>query len=374
MDAEPPPASVPEPSATDKKEEPDTPEEEEKGGEEQDDNVEPSEDAAGGSSQPPNPTHVDAEGRPLSAYEIARLERIRRNKEYLQRLGLDGHRPKPERRASADGRPKKKKPPPPMSPQKRSARRAARKTIDYTEPSASVADLLRDKKAGAKPKPPKKERKTKDPAERMELFIFHEFKRVRGEKTSILKQADRDKRAADKEVRFWEKQVERADQRQQRRLEATTFKDEQREQLGVTIKELMQQVDSRLPELLEAAEQYDEEFEVSKVKPCVGRNLWPNLTCFILQAEERAREREQKRAEAEYKLKTLDALDRFPRAIKVSWLETAVDGDDATLTLLCTGQHLAIEYCLAAKNPQRCASTATKPTWCARSRCVGRVY
>jgi hypothetical protein len=241
---------------------------------------------------------LDDEGLPISEYERERLERIERNKAYLQQLGLHEVQP------VSKPRPKKKEPPEVPRAKSRFSSRATTKTvISYTEPSLSVAALVKQEKIKKEPKEKKPPKEPKPPKEkkaaqpRMERAIYDEFQRINKHKKQVLKQVERDVKAAEKEIKFWTKRTEMLDRREQRKTESTTREnlvEQEREILGgISKRELLQQFDSRMDEIAALAEKYDEEFE----------------------AEELARERKLQRMETEAKNKTLDALDRFPKAL-----------------------------------------------------------
>lgn len=231
----------------------------------------------GGDAKPAATTtiRVDADGRELSEYEIQRLERIHRNRQYLARLGLEstegrgllGRGKKP----SAQSKKKSKAQPEPVQ-QRLSLR--AKKSIDYSEPSVSVASLLRQRDQEEKPvhverKPQSGRKRRRDHSERMEKFIYSEFQSLKGHKNQVLKQAERDVRWAEKEVKFWSQRAEKDEMREQRKQETITFREEEKEQLGgFTMRELLRDAVDRADELAAAADRYDEEFEVSQLEDC----------------------------------------------------------------------------------------------------------
>ena len=231
------------------------------------------------------------DGRELSDYEKLRLERIRRNREYLSQLGLEGSMPKkqapPSRKKRKEQQQQQQQHP--TAPQRSSSR--SRKTVNYTEPSVSVAQLLRDSKkllpaaksASSAPSSangvatitakPKKESKPRAPRgtntklmHRMERFIYNEFNSIKAHKKRTLKDAERNTRLAEKEVSYWTKRAsiwERQQERQRAAAAAKQAAEQERADLGGTVRELMQDIDRRMPELLAAVSEYDEVFEVS---------------------------------------------------------------------------------------------------------------
>jgi hypothetical protein len=254
------------------------------------------------------------DGHELSEYERLRLERIQRNQAYLQQLGLEKIKPdKPK------ARPKKKEQQEPLV-KSRFSSRAIKKTVSYAEPSLSVAALVRQQKenkeakaaskpqeqqetaSSKEPKPvkEKKVRKEKHRSIRMERTVYDEFQRINKHKKQVLKYMERDVRQAEKEVKFWTKRADMLERKEHRKLEAASrLQQAEQERLllaGFSKRELLQEVDGRMEEIVALADKYDDEFE----------------------AEERVRERQIQRVEIEAKNKTLDALDRFPKALQDS--------------------------------------------------------
>jgi hypothetical protein len=133
-----------------------------------------------------------------------------------------------------------------------------------TMATETVAAASTEKTEAAPASPAKKKRKT---AERMEQFIYREFGRIKSGKNQSLKQAERNVRAAEKEVKYWGKLVTVWEKQQQRKLEAEKQKQEeelQRELLGgKSLKEFLQEIDSRMPEIQEAVKSYDDSLQVS---------------------------------------------------------------------------------------------------------------
>jgi hypothetical protein len=268
--------------------------------------------------------YLDEEGRPLSAYEILRLERIKRNREKLAQLGLGQEKVDQGvlgGGAGADGDAKKSKPARPRKseeavPQRARSSRASKKNLNYAEPSISVRALLKKagesddeetrKPSGVKPSkdttapvpaedttaPVPSERKRKWDQDRLPQDIYREFKRIRSYKRDLLIEAQRAVRSADKEIRYWTKRV---DQYQKTFLRKKDETDEKLALGGITSRELLQIVDVKAPEIQEAVRNYEE----------------------FLYADQREHQRAAKQKEAEEKMKLMDALVRFPKALKV---------------------------------------------------------
>jgi hypothetical protein len=243
----------------------------------QDDQEENSDD--GGNNGRAGASGASPDGRQLSEYELLRQERIKRNKQYLAALGLEGT--SANGGAKASGKPIKRKRKRVSPSQKRSSlSRRTKESVNYTEPPASVASLLRkvenndqEKKKGRPPKLPS-ERKTKDPIDRLEKFVFLEFKSIKAHKRQVLVQAEKNLGKASKEVKYWKKRAEVFERRQQRKLDRKLeqakiikrLEDERRQLGGGTAKELLQDIDNRMPDILSAVARYDAIFEVRLVQ------------------------------------------------------------------------------------------------------------
>jgi hypothetical protein len=199
----------------------------------------------------------DPEDRELSEYELLRLERIKRNREYLSALGLEDVRRTPVRR-----RRRKKSELPQPTGKKRSSGRVT-KSVNYAAPRQR---RVRGSGRAEKPTNEKKETTPKRENHIMERFIYREFARVRGQKNHNLKRAEKTVRVAKKEVAYWKKHGRVWERQEERRLEKERIRKLQEEERasfgGGTLKELLQDIDQRMPVLISAASQYDEIFEV----------------------------------------------------------------------------------------------------------------
>jgi hypothetical protein len=219
------------------------------------------------------------DGRQLSDYELLRLERIKRNKQYLSALGLEGTSANGGVKAS--GKPVKRKRKKVSPSQKRSSlSRRTKESVSYAEPPAGVASLIRtvnkkeEEKVKDRPPKPPSERKSKDPLDRLEKFVFLEFKSIKAHKRQVLNQAEKNLAKASKEVKFWRKGAEVFERRQQRKLDRKLeqakiikhIQDERRQLGGGTAKELLKDIDSRMPDILSAVARYDAKLEVCLVE------------------------------------------------------------------------------------------------------------
>jgi len=218
----------------------------------------------------------------LSEYERMRLERIQRNREYLARLGLEGKEGEGVLGRGGNKKRKKKKkvddqkppPEPTRSVPSRSSKTKARESISAPEPT--IQSLIVKKKK-SKPK--------KDVNNRMDKWIHQEFRRLQGRKTQALKQAERDVRAAQREIKYWT--VLRDKKRNKSTTTDNTRKMYQTEKallLGRTSRQFLREVDQRANELIEACELYDDEFNAMDRKveletKRVARENEENLLC-----------------------------------------------------------------------------------------------
>lgn len=253
-------------------------------------------------SDAPNPSQqLDEEGRPLSVYEIQRLERIKRNRELLAQLGLQG---------KGDGGGVLGKKTPAGSRRKSESKNEQvvverRQTISrksklnrksYKEPSKSVRSLLRDadkESASAQKKTPQPKAPRKPRSDRMSKEIYEAFQQITTKKKRVLKQAQRNVRYSSKEVKYWKKRINALGKPVARKREDLREKSVLE---GKTGREFVQIIDERMTEIVETLETYEDS----------------------MTAGQKEKERDYNRLVANEKLKTMDALDRFPKAMKVS--------------------------------------------------------
>jgi hypothetical protein len=217
-----------------------------------------------------------SDGRVLSEYELLREERIRRNREYLASLGLE--RPVDESVTRQQRRNKRR----PVQVKQRASQRE-RKSVDYTERKATLASIVREfrtpnvkaKPRKREPKPTESQKEKKDT--RMERFIYREFQSVQAHKNHVLKQAEKDLRAAKREVKYWSKLVEKAENREKRREESS-----QHAEHGLTLREILREIDNRTSELVDAVGRYDEEMHVRvRRHPLFLFLRFSSLTIFV---------------------------------------------------------------------------------------------
>lgn len=206
------------------------------------------------------PAAVGPDGHPLSAYELQRLERIRRNKEYLASLGLEKNK-----EAMAAKKPAKK--PNPKSRKRPDIKRRSSISRASKEKAVTYSESTKDKEAASAGE--KKEpwvRKKENRAVRMERFIHDEFRRIGKEQRRHLKRAKKNVRAADVEYRIAKQRAERYEKKRRKQLgyaqSAERMEEERRALGGYTAKEMLQEVDIRMYEIYQAIRMFDARFGV----------------------------------------------------------------------------------------------------------------
>lgn len=226
------------------------------------------EESSGSSDDEEETPNFSSDGREISAYEQLRLDRIRRNKEKLAQLGLQGQEGSGVLgKKRTKKRPRKKKEE--IKMRSSLSRHTKQKPMNYAEPSNSVSALLRKQSAALK-KSSSSSRKSKGISERMDKFIHLEFKRMQGHKTTVVKRTNRFVKHATRELAYWSKRkTGKVVNLSENRLATKLRHEEERQHLGSTAKEFLQQIDARMPELLDAAAKYDSKYEVS----CLERSM-----------------------------------------------------------------------------------------------------
>jgi hypothetical protein len=206
----------------------------------------------------------DNEG--LSDYEKLRLERIRRNQEYLSRLGLEEQKSKwkPQKRARKKRDDSTKPEEETTHQQRKASLRTKTEQVRYSD--LSIKEILGHKPRALESQP-RKRKLEKEIQHRMERYIYREFQRIQAERNAAQKQIDLLIRRTEKEEAFWGKIIEQKEHRSQlsqaRQLE---LEEERALFKGLTLRELLKQVDNRMPELLQAAQKYDQEIEVRSTR------------------------------------------------------------------------------------------------------------
>mmetsp|Transcript_36975 Transcript_36975/g.89753 ORF Transcript_36975/g.89753 Transcript_36975/m.89753 type:complete len:2489 (+) Transcript_36975:912-8378(+) len=252
----------------------------------------------------------------LSDYEKLRLERIKRNEERLAKLGLhskDGggvlgkQVPQPPKR--------KRKSPKEQEPVERRERlsRSTKKDVNYAKDFEFKLSQLPN---GGRFPHEKKERKNKksnaptknDFQHRVPLFIYQEFQRMKARRKENLRHAKQASKQAQRELKHWKRQVEivikreklkkdreklRQEKKLQKKLNVSRLEKERQLLGGKTRREILNEVDQRNDELTQLVNSYDKD-----------RNM---IASFQSEKE--------KKIEFERKMKMVDSLDRFPKAV-----------------------------------------------------------
>jgi len=219
---------------------------------------------SGDESDSKRPALTAADGRVLSAYEVQRLERVRRNQEYLLRLGLE--------RQGEDTIRRRKRRKQKSSPVEKRESLRARKAVDYSEPSTTIASIVRDTtmpEVQRKQKQKPKDRQEKKTENRMERFVYREFKSIQAHKNQVVRQAEKDLKSAKREMKYWSKLTEKQEFKERRREETQHSKiDEEKSRYGMTLKDLLKDIDNRTSDIEGAVKEYDDEILVSISTSC----------------------------------------------------------------------------------------------------------
>ena len=243
----------------------------------------------------------DEEGG-ISQYEKLRLERMKRNRERLAKLGLHSDEGGLLQKKTGPQRQRKKKTDAPLLPARSvPSRRTKVKEVNYAEPPNSVASLIR--KLGREK--PKKNRKhsnyNRDISQRMDKVVHREFQRLRSQKSHAVKLSERNVKRAQREIKYWTRVLKKKQNKIKKKEEVVVkvkaLKQHQIEQkeLGCTSKELIQEIDARMAEITQAADLYDQEIDGPRIQ-------W---------------EQDVKQAAIDNKVSLLSAIERFPRLFKV---------------------------------------------------------
>lgn len=233
---------------------------------------------------------VSEDGRTLSAYEMQRLERIKRNREYLAQLGLVG---KDGGKIHRNQKKRKKHPKKDLSSAVRRSslsRKTKVKSVRYREPSNAAWDFfhVKDKQESTNDpslvNPASSQQAendilvTKEPhsrpessfnrnyGEKRDKIVFFEFKHIGSSKTQALRLAKRNFRAAENEAKYWQRLVNRWERRVEVQNRNGTETKIQAALASKTAKELLHEIDGQMPEIIAALRHYDKILEVCCVK------------------------------------------------------------------------------------------------------------
>ena len=174
------------------------------------------------------------------------MERIKRNQERLAALGLQGTNGQGVLGGvkKKNHHKKKKKPPDNYRPSRTSLGRSSKKRIDYAElpklhdpdtTNSTTASAQKNKKEKTQKHPyRKKEKKHND---RVPLFVYQEFQRMKSKRRIGFSTAKKHKRKADREVKYWSKMADkltkdhvRTQNYLQQKVQARQEQDRRREQ------------------------------------------------------------------------------------------------------------------------------------------------
>lgn len=203
---------------------------------------------------------ADSDDDGLSDYEKLRLERIRRNQEYLSRLGLEEEKVKwnPQKRKrktkdqiTNDGQ---------RTQQRKLSLRAKKEQVRYSDVSMSEIFGRKPRSSETSSNKPRVERVAQH---RMERYIYREFQRIQAERNGAQKQIEQLIKRTEKETAFWEKLLQQKEKRdvllQKRQMQA---QDERTIYGGLNVRQLLRQIDERWLELVQIGIDYDREVEV----------------------------------------------------------------------------------------------------------------
>lgn len=199
----------------------------------------------------------DEYGRPLSAYEIMRLERIKRNQAYLAKLGLESDatsgkkgtllsRHEEEMRKKKASRQRKSE----IFVERRTSvgRRSKAKKVDYTDKSMKWKADVEPKEKKSKAENPKVGEKHKR-VDSLPLFIYREFNNMRVTRRQNVKTTEKLLRLAEIEYRIANRELEIA-QRKERRFRERETRD--------VLLPIVRDVERRRVDIIKALKKIDE--------------------------------------------------------------------------------------------------------------------
>ena len=120
---------------------------------------------------------------------------------------------------------------------------------------------------------------------RMEIFIFKEFRRLRSEKRQILQKVDRTHRMVQKEMKYWYHQKIQFDRKMKKKLFIDQYVQQlqQQQQMKHTQRDLLRAVDQKMPLVVQTLKKYDQSRMVS-VCMCVLVVGWLFVVDWVLVA------------------------------------------------------------------------------------------
>ena len=105
-------------------------------------------------------------------------------------------------------------------------------------------------------------RKEKKHCERVPRFIYDEFKSINQHKKKMMKLSERNLRSAETEIGFWKKKAERKVKKAEKHIKSEK---EQKIFGGVSAKDYLQQIEQRIPEVMQKIGMYQHYHRVSSV-------------------------------------------------------------------------------------------------------------
>ena len=120
---------------------------------------------------------------------------------------------------------------------------------------------------------------------RMEIFIFKEFRRLRSEKRQILQKVDRTHRMVQKEMKYWYHQKIQYDRKMKKKLFIDQYVQQlqQQQQMKHTQRDLLRAADQKMPLVVQTLKKYDQSRMVS-VCMCVLVVGWLFVVDWVLVA------------------------------------------------------------------------------------------
>jgi hypothetical protein len=191
--------------------------------------------------------HTDEFGRPLTAYEIMRLEKIKRNNAFLAQLGFEEAKAQQEeemRKKKAAAK-RDKKGPVFYEQRETLSRRTKGKNVSYAMPKISE---FRETMASTKKNKKRKREKSASKEDRVPREIYNELKSIQSNKRQRLATAERLVRMAEKELNLSERFAEKQERREQAKKDR-----EERKKLAESKRALLpivQELDKRRNEIL----------------------------------------------------------------------------------------------------------------------------
>jgi hypothetical protein len=269
----------------------------------------------------------------LSALEKRRFERIQRNNAVLSSLGLGDLKksfvkPKQQRtKKEVD-----------LTTDRRTSSRSSKKQVNYADMplkfqyrrnSTGGSSTTMEQNQSDQPKrTPKRGENDKD--KRLERFIYHEFMRIRSSRRHDVKMAEKQLKWAHTEHRFASKRASLVTQRIKRKQEVqkkqSASLESELQTFGVSLKQLLNDVEKRQMELHWALAHHQQNYVVRSFgivqETRFINTIFLEATLFLTQnpaeqSPEKQEQLEKQRLEHERRMELIDAMNGFPKALKV---------------------------------------------------------